>query len=329
MTLEDGTQPFSATISATCGFTAVQVFYKESGQQIDDPNEYLNYAKSVASIRGSSSSDLEQSGTYSVSFANAGLNNDTPIPEIAIGPVTLSGQKQTATNAPAYFTNGHNIRVYQHNTIKFESATNITSIKFSFDSGYETGFTVSSGELVDNVWTGNATSVTFTNSNDTNKQVRFSAVEVTCGELLTVDSTVGLRFGASIPQADWEAIEEKWDISEYGVMLFKRAANTAYPNLTVEEAFNNHMNYSTAKVTSGALPDTDDEGNYIFSAQVNISSEAKYNVVFCASAYIVIDGEYYFLDEMMEYSTITLAQHSLTEGNSNLSNAALSILANK
>ena len=291
------------------------------------PSDYLNNATSVAELRAT---ETKQSSvvTKSLTFANAGLANTAEITNVKIGDVTLNGDKGTNTNAPKYYDNGKNMRVYKGNTITFVCEENMTSIKFTYTSTYETGLTASVGALNGTTWTGNSTSVSFTNTNSDNSQVRITAVEITYGtEAIEVDE-VKLDFGFDISVADWTAITTNWEVTDYGVMLFK-STKTTFNSLTpVKDAF--ELGYTPAIIHEGTKAlELGGEGYYSYRGTVEISSVANYGLTFMAAPFIYADGQYYFFEERQE-SVYSLAEYYKTHSGCELSyNALLTILANQ
>jgi hypothetical protein len=94
----------------------------------------------------------------------------------------VSGEfaQASGTNAPKYYTSGTSVRMYNGNTLTLTPATNyqITRIEFTFNQNG--GFTVSTGNYTDNIWTGTITTgVTFTNGSSQN---RIQAITVTYSE---------------------------------------------------------------------------------------------------------------------------------------------------
>ena len=142
-----------------------------------------------------------------------------------------------------------------------------------------------------------------------------------------VEGSVSLRFGASISISNWEAVNAKWAISEYGVMMIKKSSLTASGYSSIEEAYGKRkLSVVNKSVTDDGLPYSDGE-NYVFTAGVSSIPSANYETVICAAPYIVAGGEYIFLSEL-EYSVIDMAEYCLANGGSNLSDTALDILAN-
>ena len=150
-------------------------------------------------------------------------------------------------------------------------------------------------------------------------------------QFVSVDS-VAMRLGARISVQSWTDINSNFGtIKDYGVMLFKRLANTTEPTLTVEKAFQEGRTLATVRKGSGDAPYLDTDTNeYVFNAKVNISS-SNYGLVIVAAPFVVIedsngDDQYYFLDQL-EYSAKTLAEYYLANGGSDLSDDALTVIA--
>lgn len=150
-----------------------------------------------------------------------------------------------------------------------------------------------------------------------------NGTEVVNDGVLSVNN-VYIRFCASIPVVDWENIDTQYEITDYGVMLVrKNTLINTYGASGVEEAFRNGNALTIGHKGSGIPPVTGEEDIYAFNVKLNVST---YDLLFVAAPFIVANDEYYFLDEM-EYSVNTLAAYYLTNGGSNLSNEALTLLA--
>ena len=137
-------------------------------------------------------------------------------------------------------------------------------------------------------------------------------------------SGVYMKFNASIKVSVWNQLGT---ISNYGVMIFKRAAsNGEYTDTEtpVKDAYKDGKTLTVIEKGNGDISNPDGD-YYNFSAKIKVSDSAKYNVKVCAAPFIVVDGTCYFLDEM-EYSVHTLAQYCIANGGSNLSNEALALL---
>ena len=197
------------------------------------------------------------------------------------------------------------MRVYTGNKITFTCDENMTSIKFTYTSNYETGLSASAGALNGTTWTGKTTSVSFTNI--VGSQVRITAVEVTYGEEVVVVSDVKLDFGFDIAVSDWEAINNKWEISDYGVMLFK-SNKTSFDSLTpVQDAF--EAGYAPAIIHEGTAELLEaTNGYYSYRGTVTIPGVELYSKTFMAAPFILIDEQYYFFTERQE-SVYSLAEY--------------------
>lgn len=148
------------------------------------------------------------------------------------------------------------------------------------------------------------------------------ATETVENEVLSV-SSVFIRFNASILVSDWEAINAKWEITDYGVMLVKKnTLDNTYQVSSVEEAYRNGKTLAIGRKGNGVPPNADDDV-YSFNVKLTVNN---YDVVFSAAPFIVAGGEYYFLEEM-DFSVNTLAQYHLAHGGSSLSNSALTLLS--
>ena len=143
-------------------------------------------------------------------------------------------------------------------------------------------------------------------------------------------TSVSLGFGAKIAKTDWDAINSKWPITDYGVMFAKEDTLIARSKLSIEDSFisgeelaNVHKNSGTAPYQSGDY--------YVFTVLANVVDElgnldsSQYGTVYCAAPYIVAGGNHYFFTEM-RYSVNTLAAYCLANGGSNLSDTALATL---
>ena len=146
-----------------------------------------------------------------------------------------------------------------------------------------------------------------------------SVATVNIQEINSVD-TVVLRFGAKVPMAAWSG-----SISDYGVMLVKQATLTSYGKSSIAEAYKAGKNIADVHRGSGSISYSEGD-NYIFNVRVNIT-DSNYDVVYRAAPYLVINGTYYFLDEMT-YSVKTMAAYCLANpGSSALSTEELNSLA--
>ncbi|MBQ9555840.1 MAG: chitobiase/beta-hexosaminidase C-terminal domain-containing protein [Muribaculaceae bacterium] len=93
--------------------------------------------------------------------------------------VTLTFDKGTNSNAPAWYTTGAALRIYGGGTMTVAAEATITNITFTFGSGDNTNaITANVGTYAEPTWTGSANNVVFT-VGGTSKHRRFAKVEVT------------------------------------------------------------------------------------------------------------------------------------------------------
>ena len=289
------------------------------------PNDYLTNASSIATLHGEESSSL-QSVTESLALANASLSNAEEIDDVHLGGVIIDGDiGSNDYNNPKYYTKDASMRVYPGNTLEFTSSDTITSITFTYVSGYSSTLTADSGSISNNTWTGNTNTVTFTDSASTGS-IRITNLSITYSKQALTVNSLCMRMGAVISVSDWTAINDEWPITDYGVMLFRTTEARLSLVNTVKEYFElGEENVTIIRKGSGN-PGTPINGHYDFSVQINITKVSNYNRYYCAAPFIVAGGNYYFLEEM-RYSINSLAAYYQTHGGCDLSSAALEYLA--
>ena len=306
-------------------------------EAVDSPDEYMTEATTFASVYAS------ESGTVSreLVLANCNYENADPVTNLEFNDSTVSivCNKGTGTNDPKYYDTGAGVRIYHNNTVTFSSSdanTKIIKIEFTYASGGATsGFTASVGKIVGRIWAGNSNSVTLTNGNS--DHYRISSIIVTYCEDEQAYSlgSVGMRFGVSIAEAKWKAInnDNRWEITDYGVMMVKQSTLTTYGETSVENAYRHDKNVTISNKLKNS--DYDDPyllgGVYSFTVKLSGVPSTEYNTVVCAAPYIVVKDEenheeYYFFDEI-SYSVEDLADYCYNNGGSSLSGKALSILS--
>ena len=129
-------------------------------------------------------------------------------------------------------------------------------------------------------------------------------------------SDVAIRFGARIPEATWNALTSKGQITDYGMMLVKKTTLNGYGYSSVEAAYLNGKSLAISSKTDKADyedPYFDSEvGSYFFTLRLDITK--AHNIVYCAAPFVVVGGQHYFLQQM-EYSVNTLAQELAADDN--------------
>ncbi len=151
------------------------------------------YTVVVNSEEGEETVTIKQSGvssgqetTASLTFSTLGYANAASVSEVKVDDnVTLNFKQGKATTAPAYYTSGEAIRLYQNGAILEVSASGktITSMEITFAQNHyymapDCG--EFSEEAAVRTWTGEASTVTFTTTGtDKNHRAYLSAIKVT------------------------------------------------------------------------------------------------------------------------------------------------------
>ena len=288
-------------------------------------DDLLSSASAFANLEAKEETSKTGSGLSSVTMADLGYENAEDVTSIYIGShVVMSPSIGTNnSNGPKYYTSDATLRLYSNNKIEFTSDESIMKIEFTFASGYSSGLSTYMGTLTDgNVWTGNASSITF----NVGSTIRIKSISVTCGESVTTLSDVAMRFCGSMPRTVWNTIASKWTIADYGVMLAKKTTlYDVYGMDSIEEAFICHKALTVHSKGSGEAPISSGD-DYIFNSKVSVNSASKYDLEICAAPFIVVDGNYYFFGEL-EFSINTLAEYYQSNEGCDLSDTALEILA--
>ena len=281
------------------------------------PEAYLGSATAIKTIRGNASV-TSQNKDSTITFKTAGIASGADITSVSIGDVTLNGAKGSNENGniPKYYESGYEMRVYKGNTFTFASANNITRIEFTFTGGTATGLGVDSGTLSGNVWTGEGTSIVFSNNNITNTQIKIKAIQITTKSPVVSISSLDVRFGIKIATSAWDAVANnaEWTIQDYGVMMYLTTENKLSTAPEVSSRYNKNLDLdhqtlvSVGRRESGTTPATDGNGNYNFTVKVNIPSSSWYDYYFCVRPFIQINNEIcWLLDGDLQESVRTLA----------------------
>ena len=98
---------------------------------------------------------------------------------LTVDGVTIGFAKALGQTPPAYYNTGNAVRLYTGNrmTVTVPSGKLITKIVFTYDSGSFSSGCVDVGEINNKTWTGEATSIVFTNM--TSSQVRVASMLIT------------------------------------------------------------------------------------------------------------------------------------------------------
>ncbi len=103
-----------------------------------------------------------------VTFSDLGYANAQAVAETVVNDdITLKYSKASGSNDPAYYNTGKAMRLYAQNTMTVTAAEGfeISKIEFTVGTGsygWNSESTVSVGTFSDDIWTGNANAITFT-----------------------------------------------------------------------------------------------------------------------------------------------------------------------
>ena len=134
-----------------------------------------SYGLTIAEAGGGSSS------TATFTFADLGFSSGSALSTVSSDDddntdITLSFAQNDGANGPIYHSTGKGARLYNKNSLTVSGGT-ITSIVFTYASGYDKTLTPSAGSYSDGTWTGSAASVTLTNNES--GQARIQKIVVT------------------------------------------------------------------------------------------------------------------------------------------------------
>lgn len=244
------------------------------------------------------------------------------------------------SNGTNIWVSATDVRLYRNNgkgtKYTFTSKDGqIKSIKLTFASGYSAPCDyfvddVNMGKvtITNNVATFDVNGSSFaiqnvsTNAdgdNNTYKQVRITGIEIVTGGVGYEVTNAVVRFGAFIDKAEiWDKLE---NVSGYGVAVATRSTvdNLAGDSLTeVLEVYADEKETLLANKVGFAEGDmeniTTQDGSVFFNARLEVPAE-EYSTEICAVAYVIVDGEYVFLQEKVS-SVVAEAEYYLTQHNS-------------
>ena len=303
---------------------------------IDYINSASSYAKLTAHEEGTPGEVTTI--TKNISQVSGTTTNGTQVASLTLDSNITISVNNNGNNGKVY-SEGAEWRLYQTDaaivTVSASNSSTISSITFTFTTG-------NSGTLLYNdsaITSGSPVSInsvstaTFTVSKSgtgSNGQIKVRAISVTytTGGSVFVD-TVSMKYGASISKDNWDAINnlDGYQITDYGVMVFRTTEEHLDEVLSVEQYFNLGPS-NVAIVSNGSgIPPTVENGNYDFYVSVNFGSSTNYfNVIYCAAPFIKVNDEYYFLTEQ-RYSVNSLADYYKTHDGCDLSGDALQYLA--
>lgn len=138
----------------------------------------LAMAIGVGVAVGSKEAKVAKADDYSLTFSSL-YSADTVLSSIEQDGFSMTFNKGTGSNDPKYFTNGTAVRIYANNYLVVSADETITEITYTISGNYSGTITVDSGTYASGTWTGESTSVKFSNTGSS--QWRFTAITVTTG----------------------------------------------------------------------------------------------------------------------------------------------------
>ena len=121
-------------------------------------------------------------------FALQGYDNAEVVDgqSVTVDGVTVTFDKNTGQTPPAYYNTGNAVRIYTGNcmTVTAPEGKLITKIVFTYDSGSFSSSCINVGEINNKTWTGEASSIVFTNM--TTSQVRVVSMLITLEDDTTI-----------------------------------------------------------------------------------------------------------------------------------------------
>ncbi|MBO7609091.1 MAG: chitobiase/beta-hexosaminidase C-terminal domain-containing protein [Muribaculaceae bacterium] len=117
-------------------------------------------------------------GTVTVDLTAQGYTNSQEVTTLTVDGVTLTFDKGTNSNTPKWYDNGSAVRLYGGGTLTVSATQNITQIVFTITQGDQ--LTADVGTYESSTWTGNASTIVFTQGGSTG-HVRIQKLEVTTG----------------------------------------------------------------------------------------------------------------------------------------------------
>ena len=290
------------------------------------PEAYLGAATAIKTIRGDATVNVANK-TNTIIFKELGLNNGTQYLDPFDGTyftVKFAG----GGNDGKYYDTGTGIRTYDNGTITITSKTgkDITQITMTWSgSSYKptAASVVNTGSYNTStgVWTGSASSVTFTRPDSGGGHWRLQKVEATCLSNSVTINSLDVRFGIKIAIAAWDAITTNgWEIQDYGVMMFLTtearlsSAPTVKSRYELDPDFEEPDYVAIGHRESGLTPAIDGQGNYNFMVKVSIPNALptpegfNYNSYFCVRPFVKIDNQiYWLLEDDIQESVRSLA----------------------
>ena len=173
--------------------------------------------------------------TVTIDFSAQGYTNaqDFDGQTVTIDGISLSFAKGTGSTTPKYYTSGTSMRLYAGNTMTVSASNTITSIAFTYSQNAWTSDCITVGSYDNGAWTGNASSIVFTNSTGAQVRIKTMVVTVAEGEVLPTCAT------PTFTPAGGATFEDELDVT----------INCATEGATITYTVNDDVFEGTAPVT--------------------------------------------------------------------------------
>ena len=120
-----------------------------------------------------------EGGEVTIVASEQGIGNSTEVETLTAGPITVTFNKGSNSNAPKYYSSGTAFRVYGGNYFTVSSDKNIVKIVLTYGSSDgSNNISTDCGSFNTNTWTGSSKSVKFTIGGSTGNR-RIAKIEVT------------------------------------------------------------------------------------------------------------------------------------------------------
>ena len=263
---------------------------------VADLKESLNSIGAYMSLAYKYTSDLVAASPVTEFVAkDLGYANGVAVETVSSNNVSITfAQGSNSNNAPKYYSTGYAIRCYGGNTFTVEAAA-ISKIEMTFASGEGSNtITADSGEYADGVWTGEATSVTFTISGSSGHRRIATIAVTTAGETVVKEySNVEFRLKCGVAN-EFADIETLLDGQEYTYGIYVATATKEQKfEITAETSVKDGVVYVV--ISLGDVLNNIDRVTDEFTIQ----------------AYVEYDGLTYMSESVKTYSVQSILQQYL------------------
>lgn len=267
----------------------------------------------------------DESGEVTIVASEQGIGNDTAVETLTAGPITVTFNKGSNSNAPKYYSSGTAFRVYGGNYFTVSSEKAILSVELTFGSNDGTNaITTDVESYSDGTWTGSANSVTFTVGGSTGNR-RIAKMVITYGKpdtreaLATPEVEADWKEETKEIAVTWADIENAGSYTlSYGKTVvedakspyvFKGEYSTTYEFSVVavpsDDTTYKNSAAGTAKVTTTANPETPSTKCYVKVTSAPSDWSGTYLIVYEGTK-IAFDGSLSSLDASGNSKSVTI-----------------------